>query len=96
VNQHAGVGAFADGALGYVFMLLLDPFVLSGLAAAFLAACTWMLAVSRLELSKAYPFVAMSFVLVPLAAWLFLAEGLSVRVLVGAALIVLGIAVSAS
>ncbi len=96
INQlHAAASGDATS-FGYLLGLLLDTFVLSGLGAAFLAACTWMLAVSRIELSKAYPFVAMTFVLVPLAASLFLSEGLTLRTLAGAALIVLGIAVSAS
>lgn len=96
INQRAVADGSSDQGFGYVLGLLLDPYVMSGLAAAFLAACTWMLAVNRLELSKAYPFVALGFVLVPIAASTFLGEALSVRVLAGAAIIVLGIAVSAS
>ena len=95
INQLRASGSVSgDGSLGYVLGLLLDPFVLSGLAAAFIAACTWMLAVSRLDISRAYPFVALTFVLVPIAASVFLAESVSVWVLVGAAIIVTGVAVS--
>lgn len=96
VNVHALSGDKDGGALVFIFKLLLDPYVLSGLAAALMASCTWMLAVSRLELSKAYPFAAMSFVLVPIAAWLLLSEGITLKTFVGAALIVIGVAVSAS
>lgn len=96
IMRHTAAGASADQTMSYMLNLLLDPYVISGLAAAFLAACTWMLAVNRLELSKAYPFVALGFVLVPVASSIFLGESLSMRTLAGAAIIVVGIAVSAS
>ncbi len=96
INCRQLAGLNTDHTFGYVSGLLLDPYVVSGLAAAFLAACAWMLAVNRLELSKAYPFVALGFVLVPIAASVFLGEALSLRLLAGAVIIVIGISVCAS
>lgn len=96
IMRHAAAGASADQTLSYMAALLLDPYIISGLAAAFLAACTWMLAVNRMPLSKAYPFVALGFVLVPIASSIFLGETLGVRTLAGAAIIVVGIAVCVS
>ena len=97
VNLHplSGDGQVSSS-LRYILMLLLDPFVLSGLIAAFLASCTWMLAVSRMDLSKAYPFVAMSFILVPIASFWLLAEVVTIKTFIGGALIIVGIAVSVS
>lgn len=94
VNQHVLANGQHNEPIAYVTALLFDPFVLTGLAAAFLASCTWMLALGRLELSKAYPFMAMSFVFVPIVAWAVLAEGVTLSTFVGAALIVAGIAIS--
>ena len=56
----------------FLLGLLANPWVLSAFAAAFAAALCWMLAMVKLELSHAYPFISLSFVLV-----LFLAFGLS-------------------
>ncbi len=58
--------------LADVATLLLKPWVISGFVAAFAASICWMAAISKLPLSRAYPFIAINFVLVVLlAAWLF-------------------------
>lgn len=74
----------------FLVRLLGDPLILSGLAAAFVAALAWMAALTELELSRAYPLMSLSFVLVMgLSAWL-LAEPLGPGKLAGVALIVAG------
>jgi multidrug transporter EmrE-like cation transporter len=72
-----------------------DPWVLSGLAAAVAAGCFWMLAVQESDLGYAYPFMALSFVLVPLGASVLFGEPLPLLQLSGLALIVTGVALSA-
>lgn len=54
---------------------------------------TWIL--RSTPLSVAYPFAALAFVLVPVLAAAVFGEALTARVLIGAALIVAGIVVSA-
>jgi drug/metabolite transporter (DMT)-like permease len=56
-------------------------------------ACTivWIALLQRVELSKAYPFFALSFVLVPLLSRLFFGEPLALWFVPGALLILLGI-----
>jgi len=46
-------------------------------------------------LSRAYPFVALAFVLVPAAGYLFFHESITLRYALGTALIVIGVAVAA-
>ena len=75
---------------GFLLRLLLDPFILSGLFAAFLAALAWMAALAELELGRAYPMMSLSFVLVLLLSGWLLGEPLSPAKLGGVALIVLG------
>lgn len=53
---------------------------------------TWILRTT--PLTVAYPFAALAFVLVPLLATGFFGEALTLRVLLGASLIVMGIIVS--
>src|SRR5258706_10043932 len=65
--------ASSDKALFFA-RLLMDPWVVSALAAAFLAALAWMAAMTKLDLSHAYPFVSLSFVLVLILSALFFAE----------------------
>jgi multidrug transporter EmrE-like cation transporter len=94
--QVTGAGAFPEAPadkLWFLARLLLNPWVLSALAAAFLAAMTWMAALTRLDLSHAYPIMSLSFVLVVLASAWLLHEPLTVFKLAGVALICAGVAV---
>lgn len=71
--------------------LLLNPWVISAFAAAFAASLCWMAALSKLPLSKAYPYTALSFPLVALlATWLFNDSWDGAKI-AGTTLIVLGI-----
>src|ERR1051325_2072607 len=73
---HARDAIAASDRLHYLFAMFTDAWVLSGLAAAVLAGACWMLAIERLEVGFAYPFMALSFVLVPVGATLFFGEPL--------------------
>lgn len=90
-------GALPDGIpakLGFFARVFWDPWVLSSFAAAFLAALAWMAAVTKLDLSHAYPFMALNFVLVLLfSGWLF-QEPVSVPKVIGVVLIAVGTLVS--
>jgi multidrug transporter EmrE-like cation transporter len=82
--------------LGFLGHMLLNPWVISGLAAAFAASLFWMLALKKLPLSTAYPFTASSFVLILLFAVFVLNEPLTSAKVIGTFLIVAGIAVMAA
>jgi len=73
--------------------LLLNPWVMSSLAAALLAALSWMVAMTKLDLSHAYPFVSLSFVLVLLLSGLIFNEPVSWYKVLGVGLIVCGVAI---
>lgn len=72
--NHAGAGTNAGGVAGLVGMIATEPMVLIGLACYVLAALAWIAALTRLDLSVAYPFLALNFVLVALSSWLILGE----------------------
>lgn len=61
----------------YLGRALLDVYVLSSFAAAFAAALSWMAAITSFEVSFAYPFMSLAFVLVLLLGWLLLGETMS-------------------
>lgn len=95
----ARAGALASdvgrGAGSYLLRMLFDPLVITGFAGAGMAALCWMLAVRSLPLVHAYPFMALSFVLVPCGAALFLNEAIHWPQMVGLVLIVAGVALNA-
>lgn len=96
--QVAQAGPLPDAGgdkLLFLIRLLLNPWVISAFGAAFLASVTWMGAMSKFQLSFAYPFMSLNFVIVLLlGAWLF-NEPLSIIRIAGVALICLGTFVAA-
>lgn len=74
-------------------LLLLNPWVISAFAAAFGASLFWMAAISKLPISKAYPFMALNFVFVMALAAILFNENLNHYKLAGTAIIVLGVLV---
>lgn len=85
--------AFDDKAI-FLLKLLLDPFILSGFLAAFVASLFWMAAISKFDVSYAYPFMSSSFVIVFVLAALFFNEPVNASKVVGLALIMLGIVIT--
>jgi len=77
----------------YIGRLFINPWVISVMVAALAASVTWALALTRFELSHAYPFMSLSFVLVLIFSVLFLSEGLTVPKLIGVLLVAAGLIV---
>jgi multidrug transporter EmrE-like cation transporter len=77
----------------FLARLLANAWVLSALAAALLAAISWMAAMTRLPLSYAYPFMSLAFVLVMIASAFFFGESITPLKATGIALVVLGLVV---
>jgi uncharacterized membrane protein len=72
---------------------VLNPWVLSGFLAAFAASLAWMAAMTKLELSHAYPFMSLNFVFVIILSSLLFQETITLPKIVGLGLIILGIVV---
>ena len=68
-----------------------NVWILSGLAAAFVAALCWMAAMTRFALSYAYPLMSLSFVLVLGLSVAFFHEAITASKVIGISLIVAGI-----
>ena len=81
--------------LTYLVYLIFDPWIFSGFFAAFLASLAWMAAMTRFDLSHAYPFMSLNFVVVLLLSGWFLSEPVTLQRGLGVGLIVLGTMVAA-
>ena len=77
----------------FLFKVLFDPWIFSGFASAFIASFFWMATMTKLDLSHAYPFMGLSFVLVLFFSIFFLGEHLNLYKALGTGLIVLGIVI---
>jgi drug/metabolite transporter (DMT)-like permease len=73
------------------FGLLQNGYFVLALAAYLILALIWVWILSFTPLSRAYPFVALAFVLTPVLGGVLFGEALSVRLLVGIAAILCGL-----
>jgi len=94
--QVVAAGAFPVGLadrLWFLAKLLINPWVISALAAGLLAVVSWMAAMTKLELSHAYPFMSLAFVLVLVLSALVFHEPVNTWKVAGLVLITVGIIV---
>lgn len=92
--QMGGVGPLPQAAGDKVWFLLgqfANPWILSGLASAFLASLAWMAAMTRFDLNYAYPFMSLAFVIVMAFSVLFLGEALSLAKVAGTLMVIGGL-----
>ena len=71
--------------------LAASPFILGGLACYVVSVVVWILALSRVPVSVAYPMLSVGYVVNAVAAWLLFGESLSMQKLVGIGFIVIGV-----
>jgi multidrug transporter EmrE-like cation transporter len=78
--------------LVFLFKLLFDPYIFSGFAAAFVASFFWMAAMTKFDLSHAYPIIVGGLALVTSAfAIIFLKEALTMYKILGICFIIFGV-----
>ena len=82
--------SFADK-LQFLGRLCINPWVISVFAAAFIAALSWMLALTKFQLSYAYPFISLTFVLVLILSAVFFHEQVTWPKAVGMIFIITGL-----
>ncbi|MCB9139501.1 MAG: EamA family transporter [Caldilineaceae bacterium] len=83
----------ASGILALVTAVTTSPLILTGLALYGMGALAWIAVLSKLDLSYAYPFLALNFVLITLVSVLFLGENVSLTHWFGIGIIVAGVIV---
>jgi len=71
--------------------IFLNLFVIAGVIGFFLSMLVWLYVLSRLELSTAYPFVALNYVLILFVSHFLLKETITPVKIMGVAVIVLGV-----
>jgi undecaprenyl phosphate-alpha-L-ara4N flippase subunit ArnF len=70
--------------------LLFDPFVFTGFVSAFIASVFWTMAMSKFEITRAYPFMSLSPAIVFLLGVFILKETFTIGKVIGLLLIILG------
>ena len=94
--QVSSAGALPTDFMGkvqFVAHLFLNPWVLSGLFSTLFAGISWMLAMSRFEISYAYPWIGLNFVLMLVFGVLIFNESFNLAKVLGTLLVVIGLIV---
>ncbi|MGZ5033586.1 MAG: SMR family transporter [Usitatibacter sp.] len=88
------VGEFAftwDNIVPIGAKLALNPPILAGLGCYVVSVVVWILALSRVPVSVAYPMLSVGYIVNAVAAWLLFGESLAVQKLVGIGFIIVGV-----
>lgn len=74
--------------------LVFDPFIFTGFISAFIASLFWMAAMTKFEITYAYPFMSLSPAIVFLVGVLFLGETFTIGKVLGLIIIAIGIIIT--
>ncbi len=86
------VGAITKtGAIMKVFGAFSNPFVLAGFVLYGFSALVWMIVLSRVEVSWAYPMVSISYVIVMAASYFLFQEDVDLARIMGTLIICVGV-----
>ena len=81
----------ATGLRGFLTGAFISPFIIAGLGLYAFSAVLWVILLSKLDLSVAYPALSLGYVLILLVSILFLGEQVSLVRFAGVFLIMVGI-----
>lgn len=79
------------GLPGLLWRIMTNPYVIIGLGIYVTGTLFWLVALSRVGLSFAYPFASLSYVLMLAAAWILFREDISLLRITGTLVICIGV-----
>ena len=74
-----------------ITQMLITPFVWVGLSIYAVSAVLWIIVLSKMDVSRAYPSVALTYIVVLLASWALLHESVSVSRWIAVGVICIGV-----
>ena len=90
MNTVGRVNSIRD-VLGKLTQAFLNPYILSGIAIYGFTTLVWLVILSRVKLSIAYPLLSSGYVLSILFSWLFFKESIPKIRIIGAMIICIGV-----
>jgi multidrug transporter EmrE-like cation transporter len=89
-----GIGTFAftaDNLVPVGIKVASNPFIAGGLGCYVVSVVIWIMALSRVEVSLAYPMLSIGYVVNALAAWYLFGEALTAQRMIGIGTIIVGV-----
>lgn len=81
----------AENVIPVGWQMATQPYILGGMVCYAVSLVVWIMALSRVEVSIAYPMLSVGYVLNAIAAWYFFGEAVSVTRLIGIGVIIIGV-----
>lgn len=75
----------------FAFNMLFNPYILLSIILTLLSGLSWIIAMSKFDISYAYPFTALGFVFILIFSHLLFNETITIYKYIGVSLIVIGI-----
>jgi len=88
------IGAFAftaDNLAPVGIKVASNPFIVGGLGCYAVSVVVWIMALSRVEVSLAYPMLSIGYVVNAVAAWYLFGEALTAQRMIGIGTIIVGV-----
>ena len=86
------IGSFSEMQLGQFLLKSIEsPLVIMGLILYFISAAIWVMVLSKVDLSFAYPMLSLGYILILFLSWAFLHETISPVRIAGVVLIIAGV-----
>ncbi len=83
--------AIVGNPIPWIQKILTSPFIIAAMVLYSGGFVVWLVVLSKLDLSHAYPFLALAYILVPLLSWLILGENIPAIRWVGIIVVSIGI-----
>ena len=91
-TNSVGVFEFSrDNIMPVGWRLATEPHIVGGLACYVISVVIWVMALSRVEVSVAYPLLSIGYVVNAIAAWYLFGEAVTPMRLVGIGIIIVGV-----
>lgn len=95
-TNSVGVFAFSsDNLVPVGWKLATEPHIIGGVGCYVISVIVWIIALSRVEVSIAYPMLSIGYVVNALAAWYLFGEAVTLMRLAGIGIIIIGVYVVA-
>jgi len=91
VSRYGDLPGSFMAAVVFIFKLFGNIWILSCFTAAFLASLSWMAAMTKFEISYAYPFMSLNFIVVMVLSIFLLSEPFAWSKVAGTAIVICGL-----
>lgn len=90
-NELGELGKIKGNFLEIIFKIIFEYHIFAGLTCYVLSVGIWIVALSKVPVSVAYPLLSIGYVLNAIAAWYLFGETLSMQKIIGITVIILGV-----